>query len=83
MRPRARTQRPTLSPEDEAKLASSSAELADAIAETGRCTADLLQFTADVDSERISMDGIVLLPIEEEDSLVSHVEDALRGLAVG
>lgn len=80
MRPRARTQRPTLPPEDEAKLAESSGELNAEIAESERCTAAMQRLADDVDSERISMAGIVLEPLDDEDSLVSHVEDALRGL---
>lgn len=80
MRPRARTQRPTLPPEDEAKLAESSAELSEATAQSARCTERLQKFASDVDSERISMEGIVLAPIEDDDSLVTHVEDALRGI---
>jgi hypothetical protein len=80
-KPRQRSQRPTLNPADEAKLAGSSAELADSIAQSERCTEALQQFAADVDSERISMDGVVLEPVDEDDSLVVHIEESLRGLA--
>lgn len=80
MRPR---QRPTMRPEDEAKLADSSAELERTLAQADRCTADLQRFAADLDSERISMDGIVIDPVEDDDSLVIHVEESLRALGQG
>ena len=67
-------------PEDEAKLAESSADLAESIAESERCTAAMQRLADDVDSERISMVGIVLDQVDDEDSLVQHVEDALREL---
>lgn len=80
-RPRHRTQRPTLPPADEEKLAQSTHDLDDEIEKARRCT-DAMQHVADaIDSERISMDGIVLAPLDEDDSLVQHIEESLRGLS--
>jgi hypothetical protein len=71
-----------LPPADEAKLAATTADLDDSIEASKRCTAEVRRFADDVDSERISMDGIVRDVIDEfdEDSLVASVNGALRGL---
>jgi hypothetical protein len=79
--PRPRSERATLPPEDEALLAAASRELGRAIAAADRCTAEVAKFAADVDSERISMDGVVLEPADDDDSLVVHVLENLRGLS--
>lgn len=77
---RRRMQRPTLPPADEARLAATTADLHESIEESKRCVAEVQRFTQDMDSEKISMEGVVLEPVEDDDSLVMHVRESLRGL---
>lgn len=72
MSPRSRTQRPTLPPEDEEKLAETSSDLASALAESKRQTRRMEKLAADIGSGA----GIVL-ELDDEDSLVTHIEDCL------
>lgn len=75
-----RPQRSTLPPRDEAKLAPSSLELERARREAQQCAVQLEQMAKDIDSDRVSMDGIVLAPLDDDDSLVTSVAESLAGI---
>lgn len=66
--------------DDKARLDAATAEL-DAELENSRLTTERVeQVAADVDSDRLSTDGLVLEPFEEEDTVVRHVRAALHDL---
>jgi hypothetical protein len=77
MTTRSRTARPTLPPEDEAKLAEASSDLAHAVDDSQRQTRRMERLAADIDSDRILSGGIVLEPLDDDDSLVTHIEEFL------
>lgn len=69
--------------DDDARMDAATAELDDAV-ETARISTEQVQrFTEDIDSDKISTEGVVLSPFEEEDTIVRHIRDALRGAAAG
>ena len=84
-RPRDRDRTPTrmirlpLPDSDTERMDAATAELESSIEEARRCTEEVQQFAADIDSDKISTDGVVLDPFEEEDTIVRHYR-ALRAL---
>lgn len=79
--PRQRTQRPTLHPKDEEQLAAVAAELDKATEESQKCTAAVRRVVEDIESDRLSTDGVVLEVFDEQDSLVVHLQAAVRELS--
>lgn len=63
---------PPLLPPDAKAAASSSADLDRSVAQSRRATAAVRRLADDLDSDRISLDGVVLEPLAEEDTLVRH-----------
>jgi len=63
------------------RLEAATAELEESLETSRRCTEQVQQFAEDVDSDKISTDGMVLEPFEEEDTVVRHVRAALQDLA--
>jgi hypothetical protein len=75
-----RQQRATLPPADEARLEPSTTELDRLRRDAQRAADELEQIAQDIDSDRMSMDGIVLAPLEDDDSLVISVKESLADL---
>lgn len=73
-----RCRRLTGRPEDERKLALVDARLDAACESVDEVIAAVEQFTDDVDSDRLSIDGVVLEELDEQDSLVVHIAEHLR-----
>lgn len=80
-RSRSRTARPTLPPADEEKLAAASSDLLSAAADSRRQTRRMEKMAADIGSDRFSSEGIVLEPLDEDDSMVTHIEEYLATLS--
>lgn len=72
-----RPRRPTLRDRDEQRLAPLARSLDQAMESVDGVVQDLSQFADDVDSDRVLVGGVILEPIDENDSLVTHVEDGL------
>ena len=66
------SKRSLMLPSDKAAAAPSSAALDRSVALSRRVTAAVQQFADDLDSDRISLDGVVLEEITEDDTLVRH-----------
>lgn len=71
---------PTLPPADEKRLADSSAELENAIRDTERINAAVKKVADDIDSDRLSVDGVVLEEMSDDDSLVVVVREGLQSV---
>jgi hypothetical protein len=67
--------RPRLSTIDEATLRPVERKAAEAYANAEDAVDHLVQFAEDVGSGEISMDGVVVAPLEDDDSLVTHLEE--------
>lgn len=80
--PRAlRAQRATLRPADERRLLAVEAGLEAAGNSADDVVAEVRRFTEDVESGGVIEGGIVLEPIEDNDSLVQHVEEGLQAVS--
>lgn len=67
--------------DDTARLDAATAELEASIKTSRICTEQVQKFAEDVDSDKLSTDGVILEPFDEEDTVVRHVRDALRSLS--
>lgn len=76
-RPRVPT-RPLHVRADDQRLAAVDRELDETSDSVDTAVAEIMQFVADVDSDKLDVGGIVMAPIEDDDSLVIHVGDSLR-----
>lgn len=74
---RIRVRRPTLRVSDEQRLASLTKSLDQAMESVDGVVQEVTQFVGDVDSERVTTAGVVLEEVDENDSLVTHVEAGL------
>ncbi len=63
-----------------ARMDAATAELEASIEASRQCTEAVERFAADLESDKISTDGVVLEPFEEEDTLVRTVRAALHDL---
>jgi hypothetical protein len=68
----------TRRPDDERRLARVDADMDEMCSSVDEAIGVVRQFTEDVDSDRLSVDGVVLEEMTDEDSLVISVEDGLR-----
>lgn len=68
----------TLRPEEERRAAAAEDGLAKACDSADDAAAAVNQFVDDIESDRVGMDGVVLEAVDEEDSLVLHIEDGLE-----
>lgn len=75
-----RCRRPTVPgrTEDDRRLALVDQQLDEACESVDEVIAAVEQFTEDVDSDRLAVDGVVLEPLDDEDSLVIHLAEHLR-----
>lgn len=69
-----------LSRTDEARTASTTADLAAALREARATIAQLEQFKHDVADDRISVDDLELQPVDEDDTLVERARVHLRSV---
>lgn len=72
-----RVRRPTLRAADEQRLAPLVRSLDQAMESVDGVVQHLTQFTDDVDSDRVPVGGVVLEEMDDDDSLVTHVEAGL------
>jgi len=73
-----RHRRLTGRPDDDRKFALVDRQLDEACDSVDEALAAVQRFTDDVDSDRLALDGIVLEELDEQDSLVVHIAEALR-----
>lgn len=67
-------------PQDEARLAALDERLAKTYAEAEDVSDRVDRFIDDVDSGEIFPNGVILAPVEEEDTLVTRIEEGRRAV---